>query len=1553
MAPSPASFPKLSNRNYQQWRLDMEARLRTLGAMRIVQGTESRPHFTEPLDSGERRELRDYDSRVDAAAGEIWNCVEREQQTHLEAIRDDPGAMWTKLESVHMQKRPGTRFNTYNALLSLSKADDESLSTLLTRASQLKSDMKALRPADFDLSKLDDELVLMALIRALPAEYNTLRQTLLLDDSLTLEKLQDTFVALENQPGAPSSTPALSHAASTLSCTFCGRSGHSEDQCFAKRDASTKAKEKAAQRTQYQRSGKGKRKETASEASKDAKDASDTAQESAGAATVSAGCASALLSTSDRASWLSSPAATNWNTDTGASAHMTPHRHWFRSYSPHVIPIRLANSHIVYSAGLGSVVFQPAEREGVVPPAVVLHDVLHVPALASNLLSVFHLTREKGYTVELCASRVLFYHQGQLRFEASVNEHNVGYLLGCTVSQAKHALSASSTCEEDESLWHQRCSHVNLDDLRSVVKKGLVSGLVLRSKRKPDPICEPCLAGKLNRHSIPRFASRKHTPIALVHTDLKGPLPVPTPEGHVYWMTFVCDATRFWVVAYLKRKSDAFAAFQAYKAYAENCLGLRIKATRDDKGGEYIGREYNDFCAQHGIQRQHTEPDEPHQNGVAERANRTIAEGATALLAQSKLPPSFWGHAVSTFVHTRNRMPTSALGGAIPYTAWKGKGRKPDVSYFRTFGCLAYVLVRKKDRKALEPHSRKCIFVGYPEGTKAWRFWDPAARRFIISSHAVFDEHCFPGNSPSINVFGLPLDEVNIPGDPATADKPPEDVPDAPELPDQGGDDWDDPAPPAPPAPPPAAPAPPAPPAAPAGQRERSPAAPERAPSPPAPPAPAPVVPQPPAAPAPAPVPPRPPVRPSVHQQAEGHGGFRPYPALARKHLPARSTRFQGSLNNQELERRNLVPQRLRIGTPSPAATPEPSERGDTPQRHSPSPDPLIDAPVEPEPAPAPAPAPPAPPPSPTSSDDELDLLADGHEDVYECSLEAMLAGIEDVYCSLRDDYLTYDDALAFAFESVAEHALKASQEHFGEPRSISEVMQLAPEERDRWLRAAQDEIQSLVENRTFELVQLPPGRKAIGSRWVFRVKRNADGSIERYKGRLVAKGFSQRPGFDYNETFAPTPKWASIRAILALAALEDLELESVDISSAYLNGELKEEVYMKQPEGFEEKSPDWVWRLRKSLYGLKQAGRCWHEKLHEVLTKLGFDRLVCKHSVWVYLRDGVRIIIPVFVDDITIASKSKDSIQRVKDELRAHFKLRDLGPTSWLLGVKIERNRAKRSLSISQRQYALDILERYGFANCDPVGTPMDPGLRLSADMGPSTPSAIREMQDVPYGQAVGSLFYLAVATRPDIARTVGNLARFSKNPGMAHWKAVKHLFRYIKGTLDYKLTYSPSPSDELFTSYTDADHAGCPDTGRSTSGYVIKMGTGAISWSSRLQSIVALSTTEAEFVAAVSAGQEVLWLRNLLTEFGFDVSAASRLRIDNLSALSVAKNPEHHGRMKHLDLRFYWLRDEVAKGRIEIEHLRTSDMPADILTKSLAKPKVLEMVKMLGLGT
>ena len=320
-----------------------------------------------------------------------------------------------------------------------------------------------------------------------------------------------------------------------------------------------------------------------------------------------------------------------------------------------------------------------------------------------------------------------------------------------------------------------------------------------------------------------------------------------------------------------------------------------------------------------------------------------------------------------------------------------------------------------------------------------------------------------------------------------------------------------------------------------------------------------------------------------------------------------------------------------------------------------------------------------------------------------------------------------------------------------------------------------------------------------------------------------------------------------------------------------------------------------------------------------------------------------MRIIIPVYVDDMTIACKSRQQFEFVRDELAKHFKLHDLGATSFLLGVHIERDRAKHSLSLSQHQYIIDVLERFGLENCSTVSTPLPEGHKLSKDMGPKTQEEIDLMRDTPYRQLIGALMYLAVATRPDIAYAVGVLARFSSNPGPAHWKAAKHLCRYLQGTKDHKLTYAPDPSSsELFTTYCDADHGGDSDSGRSTSGMVVKMGTGAISWASKLQSIVTLSTTEAEYVSAVQASQEILWLRNLFTEFGYTFSTPSTLYIDNQSALAVAKNSEHHGRIKHLDLRFYWLRDVVEAGDIDVCYLPTKSMPADMMTKALGQLKV-----------
>ncbi len=285
----------------------------------------------------------------------------------------------------------------------------------------------------------------------------------------------------------------------------------------------------------------------------------------------------------------------------------------------------------------------------------------------------------------------------------------------------------------------------------------------------------------------------------------------------------------------------------------------------------------------------------------------------------------------------------------------------------------------------------------------------------------------------------------------------------------------------------------------------------------------------------------------------------------------------------------------------------------------------------------------------------------------------------------------------------------------------------------------------------------------------------------------------------------------ATIRIVLALAAIEDLELRSIDISYAFTNSDIDVEIYMNQPEGFRQGGPNLVCKLHKSLYGLKQSARLWAETFAKVLYKLGFKKTYSDASLCIYDRDNVKVIMPVFVDDITLASSSKEALDKFVEEIGKHFKLRDLGETNLLLGIEITRDRKNRKLYLSQSQYVVNKLQEYGLADCKPVGTPMLPGLKLSSEQCPKTPEEILEMLNIPYISAVGSLMYLAIMTRPDIAYIVCLLARFNSNPGMAHWKAVKHLFRYLQGTKSMKLEYGPDPSmgSEMFITYSDSDPA------------------------------------------------------------------------------------------------------------------------------------------------
>src|ERR1700712_389114 len=460
----------------------------------------------------------------------------------------------------------------------------------------------------------------------------------------------------------------------------------------------------------------------------------------------------------------SSPTSDLWNCDTGATAHMTPHRTWLHTYQPTRIPVRLADGKLIYSAGVGTVLFQSVIR-GEPGIQVEFSRVLHMPDLRNNLVAVLQLSRVGIIDVSITGSHMRFLRSGELLFTGTINERNVGYLDGYTVQQATIPASAMlaspvSILARDTTLWHRRYGHLHIDAIRTLHKHGLVTGMQIDSSTAPDPICEPCIMGKMHRGPIPKVASRATRPLALIHSDLYE-MPVHTPEGFRYWVSFIDDATCMWCVSFLKTKDGAFAAFKAFKVWAETQLegtehsGCHILALHDDKGGEYMSKAFEQFCTDHGIERRHTVRNEPHQNGVAERANRTLAEAIIAMLVNARLPPSYWRYAVCTFVYLHNRAPTTALKDRTPFEAWYG--RKPDVSHLRIFGCLAYVHVQKDQRKGLKTHAQRCLFIDYPAEYKGWAYFNLETRKLQISNAAIFDERVFPGLSRLPPASPVPL----------------------------------------------------------------------------------------------------------------------------------------------------------------------------------------------------------------------------------------------------------------------------------------------------------------------------------------------------------------------------------------------------------------------------------------------------------------------------------------------------------------------------------------------------------------------------------------------------------------------------------------------------------------------------------------------------------------------------------------------------------------------------------------------------------------------------
>ena len=445
----------------------------------------------------------------------------------------------------------------------------------------------------------------------------------------------------------------------------------------------------------------------------------------------------------------------------------------------------------------------------------------------------------------------------------------------------------------------------------------------------------------------------------------------------------------------------------------------------------------------------------------------------------------------------------------------------------------------------------------------------------------------------------------------------------------------------------------------------------------------------------------------------------------------------------------------------------------------------------------------------------------------------------EDARPQVRQSSRPRNQPVRFGFN---EYADVAAVDHFAfkagqvlEPRTIEEA--LSGDDADKWRAAAYS---SLLENQTWDLVELPHDREAIPCKWVFKMKYKEDGSIERYKARPVAKGYAQQHGVDYDETFSPVVRFSSIRVLLSFALQQNMHVHQMDVVTAFLHGKLEEEIYMTQPSGYSVKGKDYI--------------------------------------------------------------------------------------------------------SIHQKQYIHRLLERFGMKDAKPVSTPADISVKLTKDDGVSN-----EVDSTEYQSLVGSLIYAAIATRPDISQAVGTVSKFCSNPTQSHHTAAKRILRYLKNTADTALTYSKSSCASLI-GYSDADWAGDLDTRRSTSGVLFLMSNGAVSWASKAQPVVALSSSEAEYIALSMAAQEATWMQKLLDDLHV-CARPVKIMEDNQGAIAIAKNPVAHARTKHIDIRFHYVRQAVEEGNIEIEYCPTEMMIADLLTKPLSKEHFERLRQMMGL--
>lgn len=491
-----------------------------------------------------------------------------------------------------------------------------------------------------------------------------------------------------------------------------------------------------------------------------------------------------------------------------------------------------------------------------------------------------------------------------------------------------------------------------------------------------------------------------------------------------------------------------------------------------------------------------------------------------------------------------------------------------------------------------------------------------------------------------------------------------------------------------------------------------------------------------------------------------------------------------------------------------------------------------------------------------------------------------------------------------------------------------------------KWIKSIKEELDSHHQNNTWTLVDKTPNMRLIGCKWVFRIKEEPSGP--RYKSRLCAKGYSQTKGIDYQETFSPTVRYDSIRLLLSEAAQHNLQIIQLDIKTAFLYGELEEDIYMTLPEGLT-CDTNKVCKLNKSLYGLKQAPRCWNSKFDAVLKKFGLVNSKADQCVYVGNINGAKCYLCLYVDDGLLFAKDVSTLKGLINDLQSIFEVKTCSLRNFV-GVEIQKY--DKYIFIHQSIYVEKLLNKFNMYNCKPNSIPVDPHMKLEKGEGETE-------QNIPYREAVGSLMHLATVSRPDISFAVSLVSRFLNCYNETHWNAVKKILKYLKETKDYGLCYTPTSGPNVVIGYSDADYANDPSSRRSVTGYVFTKNGAAVTWACQRQQTVALSTTEAEFMAACAATKEAMWVKQLLCDIGEFHQKSVCLNLDNQSAISVIKNINFHKRCKHIDIKYHFIKEKYYAKVIDLNYVCTNEQYADIFTKPLPKIKFNYLRNKIGMNS